>query len=65
MPCVVTHAMMSYMHHAACTWRQAGCPNDFMAHCELIICLLFAQAEGLPLKLTASHFNALNNKNTK
>ena len=56
---VITHAMTSCMHHVACAHRQAGHPYDFMVCHNLIICLPFAQAEGLLLKLTASHFNAL------
>ena len=59
MPHAITHAMMSHAHYAVHTCRQAGCPNDFMAHCNLIICLLFAQAKGLLLKITTSHFNTL------
>ena len=62
MPCVITHAMKSCMHHMACAHRQAGHPYKSMACCNLIIYLLFMQAEGLLLKLTASHFNTLSNK---
>ena len=60
MPCVVAHAMMSCTHCAACACRQASCPYDFMACQKLMTCLPFTQAKGLLLKLTASHFNALN-----
>ena len=60
MPCVVAHTMMSHVHHTVCTCSQAGCPYDFMACQILIICLPFAQAEGLLLQLTTSYFNALN-----
>ena len=45
-------------------WHVHAGKPDFMAHHNLIICLPFMQAEGLLLKLTASHFNALNNKFT-
>ena len=64
MPCVITHAMASHAHCTACVHRQAGHPYDFMACSNLIICLPFMQADGLLLKLTASHFNAMNNKIT-
>ena len=64
MPPVVTHAMVSCMHHAAHAHRQAGCPYDNMAHCKLIVYLPFMQAKGLLQKLTASHFNAINYKIT-
>ena len=60
MPCVVTHVMMSCVHCAVHAHRQAGHPYDFMVCCKSTISLPFAQAEGLLLKLTASHFNALN-----
>ena len=57
MPHVVAHAMMSCMHHTACACRQATCHYEFMACQKLII-----KAKALLLKLTASHFNALNMK---
>ena len=59
MACSVTHAMMSHMHHAVHACRQASHPYDFMVHKKLIVYLLFMQSEGLLLKLTTSHFNAL------
>ena len=61
---VIAHAMMSCMHCVAHTCRQTSCPSDSMACHNLIICLLFAQAEGLLLKLTASHFSTLITKIT-
>ena len=64
MPHVTAHAMTSCMHHTAHTHRQASHPYDFMACHNLVISLPFVQGEGLLLKLTASHFNAMNNKNT-
>ena len=60
MPCVIIHAMMSCVHHAACAHRPASHPYDFMVCHNLSICPPFAQAEGLLLKLTASHFNVLH-----
>ena len=62
MPHVIAHAMMSCTHHTVHAHRQAGHPKDFMACHKLIICLLFAGAEGLLLKFTTSHLNTLNNK---
>ena len=35
-----------------------------MAHCNLTICLPFAQAQILLLKLASAHYNALYNKIT-
>ena len=64
MPCVVACAMMSCTYYVVHASRQGGHPYDFMTRHNLIICLMFAQAKGLLLKLTASHFNALNNNNT-
>ena len=64
MPRVITHAMTSHTHSTVHGCRQASCPYDFMVHHNLVICLPFMKAKGLLLKLTASHFNALNNKNT-
>ena len=52
------------MHHMGHACRQASHPYDFMVHCNVIICLPCTQVEGLQLKLTATHFNALNKKNT-
>ena len=60
MPHVVACVMMSCAHHMAHAHRQASHPYDYMACQKLIICLPFMQAEGLLLKLNASHFNALN-----
>ena len=57
---VIAHAMMSCMHHLVHTCRKAGHPYDSMVCQKLIICLPFAQAERLLLKLTAPHFNTLN-----
>ena len=50
------------MHHMGHACRQASHPYDFMVHCNVIICLPCTQVEGLQLKLTATHFNALNKK---
>ena len=60
MPHVIAHAMTSHMCCAVHTCRQAGHPYDFMACFNLIFCLPFTQAEGLLLKITASHFDTLN-----
>ena len=54
--------MMSHVHHAVHTHRKASHRYDFMAHCNLIVCLPFVQVKGLLLKLTDSHFNTLNMK---
>ena len=60
MPHVIAHAMTSHMHCMAHAHRQASHPYDFMPCQKLIVCLPFMPAEQLLLKISASHFNALN-----
>ena len=62
MPHVMACAMTSCVHCMACTCRQAGHPKVLMAYHKLFICLPFAQAEILLLRVTTTHFNTLNMK---
>ena len=62
MPCVTTCAMMSCVHHAVHTHRQASCTYVNMAHQKLLMDMPFAPAKIYLRKLTASHFSTLNMK---
>ena len=54
--------MISCTHHATCACWQASHPSVLKMCCKIFIHLLFTQAKGLLLELTASHFNSLNTK---
>ena len=56
MPCGTTCAMTSCAHRVVHACRQAGHPTCQ----ELLMDVLFAQAERYLWKLTASHFSTLN-----
>ena len=60
MPCVTEHAVMSCMHHAVHTHRQAGCPDENMVCQKLLVDMPFIPAKPDLIKLTASHFSTLN-----
>ena len=54
---VTTHAVMSCVHCAAHTCRQAGHPYENVGYQKLLMDTLFMPAELCLIKLTASHFN--------
>ena len=65
MPHVITHAVMSCMHHTAHTCRQAAHPYVNVACQKLLMDMPFAPAKQYLSKLIASHFSTLNMKNCK
>ena len=62
MPHVITHAVMSCMHHTAHTCRQAAHPYVNVACQKLLMDMLFAPVKRYLSKLIASHFSTLNMK---
>ena len=62
MPCVTACAVMSCMHCAVHTCRQASCPYVNVMCQKLLMGKLFMPAELYLTKLTASLFSTLNTK---
>ena len=62
MPCVTTHVVMSCAHCVAHACRQAGHPYVNVVRQKLLINMPFMSAELYLIKLTTSHFSALNAK---
>ena len=60
MPHVTACAVTSCAHHAVRACRQAGHPNYTLL--DLLMDMLFMQAEQYLSKLTTSHFSTLNTK---
>ena len=62
MPCVITRAVTSCMHHTAHACRQAGLPYENVVCQKLLMDTPFMPAELYLIKLTASHFSTLNTR---
>ena len=65
MPCVTTHAVMSYVHHAVHACRRARHPYINVERQKSLMdmpCMPCMPAERYLSKITASHFSTLNMK---
>ena len=60
MPCATAHAVMSCMHRAAHTRRQASHPYVNVAHQKLLMDMPFMPAKLYLSKSTTSHFITMN-----